>query len=319
MPGSVTVAIVCICGASHLERCLRALKDQRGAPDFDIVVAYDPEIRGLERVGEAFPDIRLVCNAGQRTPLELASRALKESGGDLVLLTEDHCVPDPGWVRTMVGARREGRAAVGGRVETTADASAVDWAFYFVDFFRYAEPVAEGPSPTLTVCNVAYSRRDLGSIADFWARLFHETAVNDALRARFGALWLVPGSRVTMSRRVSLRDAVYERYAFGRLFGCTRTEFCSPSRRLFYVAASPVLPALLMGRMAGKAIRSRRLALRFLRSFGPLALMVLAWSWGEWLGYATRRLPRSLIVAPEVRAIPPGVDPSDPAVRAGQP
>jgi hypothetical protein len=308
----VTVAIVSICGAAHLKRCLRALMDQRGAPDFDIVVAYDPEIRGLERVGEAFPGIRLVCNAGQRTPLELASRALKESGGDLVLLTEDHCVPDQDWVRTMVEAQREDRAVIGGRVETTADASAVDWAFYFVDFFRYADPVAEGPSPTLTVCNVAYSRQALGSIADLWTRLFHETAVNDALRERFGALWLVPGSRVTMSRRVSLRDAVYERYAFGRLFGCTRTNFCSRSRRVFYAVGSPALPALLVGRMARKALGSRPLANRFLRSFGPLTLMVLAWSWGEWLGYVTRRLPRSLTVAPEIAM-------NDPARPAEQP
>ena len=30
--------------------------------------------------------------------------------------------------------------------------------------------------------------------------------------------------------------------------------------------------------------------------------MVLWWSWGEWLGYLTRRHPRSLVVAPEIRA-----------------
>jgi hypothetical protein len=299
MPGSVTVAIVCISGAQHLERCLRALKDQRNAPDFDIVVACDPEIRGLERVGEAFPDIRLVCNAGQRTPGELAALAVRESKGELVLLTEDHCVPDPDWVRFMVDAQREGRAAVGGRVETAAEASAVEWAFYFVDFFRYAAPVAEGPSPALTICNVAYPRRALESIGDLWARTFHETAVNNALRERFGSLWLVPGSEVTISRRVSLRDGVYERYAFGRLFGCTRAASSSPGRRLFYALATPVLPALTIGRMARKAAGSRRLALRFLRSFGPLTLMVFAWSWGEWLGYVTRRLPRSLVAAAE--------------------
>ena len=57
-----------------------------------------------------------------------------------------------------------------------------------------------------------------------------------------------------------------------------------------------------MGRMGGKALRSPRLALSFLRSLIPLTLMSLSWSWGEWLGYVTGRHPRSLVVAPEIRA-----------------
>ena len=40
----------------------------------------------------------------------------------------------------------------------------------------------------------------------------------------------------------------------------------------------------------------------FLRALVPLVLMVLCWSWGEWLGYVTRRHPGSLVVAPEIRA-----------------
>ena len=31
----------------------------------------------------------------------------------------------------------------------------------------------------------------------------------------------------------------------------------------------------------------------------PLTLMVLAWSWGEWLGYVTETRPRDLTVAAE--------------------
>ena len=40
----------------------------------------------------------------------------------------------------------------------------------------------------------------------------------------------------------------------------------------------------------------------FLRAFVPLTLMVLWWSWGEWLGYVTGSYPSSLVVAPEIRA-----------------
>jgi hypothetical protein len=298
---SISVAVVAICSASHLERCLEALERQQGAPDFEIVVACDPHIAGLADVRVRHPAARLFANEGQRTPLELASRALAESRGDVILLTEDHCVPDADWVARMRSAQAPGRAVVGGLVDIAPGASAVDWAFYFVDFFRYASPVSQGPSPTLTVCNASYKRRELEAVAPLWQRYFHETAINDALRERFGTLWLDPASRVTMSRHVELGDALYERYAFGRLFACTRLGFV-PRKRLYYCLFSPALPLMLMTRMARSAWRDGALARAFVRSLVPLTLMVLWWSWGEWLGYITGRHPRSLVVAPEIRA-----------------
>ncbi|HEU4563855.1 MAG TPA: glycosyltransferase [Gemmatimonadaceae bacterium] len=300
---AVTVAVVGICSASHLERCLEALARQVDAPPFDVVVVHDPHIEGMDRVACRHPAARLVANEGQRTPLELAARAVRESTGDIVILTEDHCIPRPDWVRRLADALLPGRAAAGGVVETDPEAGAVDWSFFLVDFFRYMRPVTAGPSPTLTVCNVAYRRADLEAIAPLWATIFHETAINDALRRRFGALWMVPDAEVRMRRSVRFGDAVYERYAFGRLFGCTRLEAEEGTgRRLYYLAFSPGLPLLLLGRMARKCARRPSTLLRFLRSLPATTAMVLAWSWGEWLGYLTRRRPGSLVVAPEIRA-----------------
>jgi hypothetical protein len=297
----VTVAVVGICSARHIARCLEALGGQEAPPSFDVLVVHDPNIVGVSDLSDRFGDARFVVNAGQRTPLELAARAVGMATGDLVLLTEDHCIPRSDWVRAMTAAAVAGRAVVGGRVEIAENASAVDWAFYFVDFFRYAAPAREGPSPSLTVCNACYRKADLAAVAGLWSTDFHETAIHDALRARFGPLWLEPRSEVTMARHVKLRDALYERYAFGRLFGCKRIRFISRGRRLYYAILAPALPALLLLRMARKALRSRRLARAFLRSLLPLMAMVLTWSWGEWLGYVTGRHPRSLVVAPEIR------------------
>ena len=299
----ITVAVVGICGAPHIARCLDALERQEGAPPFDVVVVYDPHLADVPALRARYPDVRMVANENQRTPLELASRAMHEATGELILLTEDHCIPRPDWVRNLAReASVPGRAVVGGVVETDPDATPTDWAFYYVDFFRYMKPVAEGPSPTLTVCNAAYRKSQLREIASLWETFFHETAINDALRERFGPLWLTSSAEVRMRRNVRYADAVYERYAFGRLFGCTRLEFVPGMKRLYYAAFAPALPFLLMGRMAGKALKRPSATLAFLRALGPLTSMVLAWSWGEWLGYLTKRRPASLIVAPEIRA-----------------
>jgi hypothetical protein len=297
-PPSLSVAVVGICGASHLRRCLAALAAQEGAPPFEVLVVYDPALQGIEEVGADHPRVRFVCNQGQRTPLELASQAIRESRGEIVLLTEDHCVPAVDWVAELSASLQPGRAAAGGVVELAEEASAVDWAFYFVDFFRYAEPVRAGESPTLTVCNVAYRRSDLDSVSDAWEDGFHETVVNDRLR-RSGSLYLGSKPRVSMRRHVRLHDALIERYAFGRLFGCTRLERTRGTMRVVYKLLGPALPPLLLGRMIRKAISSPRFYRRLAHGIAPLTLMVLAWSWGEWIGYLTETRPGDLTVAQE--------------------
>lgn len=290
-----------ICGPEHVARCLDALATQESAPPFDVIVVYDPELPDMAGVAARNSSVAFIANRGQRSPLELAARAVREAKGDLILLTEDHCIPDPHWVAALCGAQAAGRAAVGGVVDILPDAGPVDWAFYFVDFFRYMPPVREGKSPSLTVCNVSYRRSHVDSISDLWREIFHETAINGALSARFGDLWITPSAVTRMRRTVRFRDALHERYAFGRLFGCTRLEFVSGEKRVFYAITAPALPILLLGRMARKALATRRSAVAFGKSFPALTAMVLAWSVGEWLGYITARRPRSLAVAPEHR------------------
>jgi hypothetical protein len=297
---SVAVAVVAICGAEHLERCLAALRDQDAAPPFQVVVRYDPGLPGIDAVSRRHPGVDIGCDARERTPLHLAAAALRASNADVLLLTEDHCIPGRDWVRRMLNARRPDRAVIGGRVEIRPGASPVDWAFYFVDFFRYADPAREGPSPTLTVCNVAYDRVRLESIRESWSESFEEPAVHDALRERYGMLWLTPDSEVVMHRNVSFVGAVRERYAFGRIFGHTRGARLGPGRRALYGLLAPALPLLLLGRMTAKAMRSPALARSYFRAFPPLVALVVAWSFGEWLGYVSGRPPKSLVLAAEL-------------------
>lgn len=298
---SITVAISAIAGADHVRRCLEAVQAQQDAPDFDVLVVYDPNLSGMDALREAHPGVRMVCNAGQRTPMELASLALREATGDLIIVTEDHCVPRPDWVRSLLDAQGPDRGAVGGAVETEHSGDALTWAFYLVDYYRYMRPFPEGPAQSLTVCNVSYRRDQLEAIAPLWQEFFHETAINAALAERFGPLWLAPAAEVRTRRDVTFSDAVYERYAFGRLFGVTRNRFATLPKRIVYAALAPALPPVILWRMGRRAIRRKGARNQFIRAFPALAAMSAAWAWGEWLGYVTNRMPGSLVVAPEIR------------------
>jgi len=302
-PPRVSVLVCAIAGVDNLARCLDLILGQEGITPDEIIAVLDPNLPGSEGLAARYPSVRILRNEGQSTPIEIASRALREATGDIIVLTEDHCRPTRDWLRRLVAAHADGRAAVGGAVETDHTGSTVTWAFYLVDYYRYMRPAAEGPTPALTVCNVSYRREQLEAVRELWRETFHETAVNAALAERFGVLWLVPEAEVRTRRSVTFGDAMYERYAFGRMFACNRNRFGgSAARRLAYAALAPLLPAVIIGRMARRAFRSRAAGVMYLRSLPPLLAMVLAWTWGEWLGYVTNRLPAHVNAAPELRA-----------------
>ena len=91
-----------------------------------------------------------------------------------------------------------------------------------------------------------------------------------------------------------------ERYAFGRLFGCTRIQRMKKHHRLVYTLGAPALPLVLLSRMAGKAFSDRSITRLFLRSIFQLFGLVLAWSLGEFVGYLTNKRPLDLTVAREL-------------------
>ena len=295
-----SVIVVAICSVPQLTRSLDALTSQHADGGFEIIVSADPRLGSLDNLQREFPDVVFLSEEGRNTPIELTTMAIRRARGAIVVLTEDSCIAAPGWLAEMTSTSHDGRAAVGGVVEATPGISSAMWAFCYVYFFRYMRPVAEATSATLSVCNVSYTREHLDQVADLWRDGFHETEINGALQEKFGALWLRPSAEVQVRRDVTFGDAVYERYAFGRLFGATRITHATMSRRLFYIAVSPALPFLLMARMTTKARQDASLRNHFLRALPSIVTMVAAWSWGEWLGYVTGTRPRRISTAPEI-------------------
>jgi hypothetical protein len=255
----------------------------------------------LAGIRERFPRARLIVNENVTTPINLAAAAVSAADGELVLLTEDHCLPDADWVAALSRAIIEGRGAVGGTVDPLDEDNMTpfDWAFYYVDFFRYQTPRQRGPVSTLSSCNAGYRKSDLQSLDDQWRTSFHETRINAALRERIGPLWMEPGARVEAGRKVHRGDALRERFAFGRIYACRRIDKPHRAMRPWLALASPLLPLLLLARLGRAARRDRATARKFRRSLPDLALLVLAWSAGEALGYWTGRAPASANAAPE--------------------
>ena len=304
MPGDAGLAlsvVVAPTGArgAFLAGALEALAAQRGAPVFETIVPVDESIAHAE-LAARFPHVRFLAVSGTgelsraRDPgavheaIDLRrSAGLAAARGALVALTDEHARPRADWCAQIVALHAAApRAAIGGAIENDRD-RALNWALFFYDAGRYQNPLDEGPARFVSDLNVAYQRAALERVR-VWQPRYHETGLHDALRAAGETAALSRALVVGVDRgALALGEALRERVGWARLYAARRAREVAPPIRALLCAGAPLLALLLLARQAQLALARGRHRVAFLRALPQLALLDLAASWGELLGYAT--------------------------------
>jgi hypothetical protein len=284
---------------AHLEPCLAALKQGAGATSMEIIVPYHPNVEGIGRLRGKYPEVRFVEVSDLRTYTggggsrehhdELRARGLAQARGSILALIEDVGIPARDWSVRLLEAHNRPSAAVGGAIENGIDRP-LNWAVYFCDFLRYQNPLAEGESAIASDANVSYKRAALESVRPVWREFFHESSVNAALRARGEKVWLAPAVVLNQHRQgLRLASALHERFVWGRSYAATRARLAGRGRRVFWAVFAPLLPILILGRMSAMAWKKRRTFGAFIKALPLTKLLIVSWSWGEFVGYLTGR------------------------------
>jgi predicted dehydrogenase len=291
-PRSLSVVVVTVESAARLRACLDALQSQAEASE--IIVPWDGSHGHSADLRREYPTVQfLPAGPAKLTFAQLRACGIARASGDVVAITEDHFTPAPDWCRQILEAHQAPYPAIGGAVEKQTPDKVLSWAFYLADYLRYLDP-QEGPSAHLTDGNVSYKRDALLKIRQLWATEFHENVVHAALTGSGQSLWLSPRIIVRQKRAMTLRDAVRDRYAFGRLFGSTRVEGMPAAGRLKLTLLCILLPAVLLMRIASHLARTRRYTTASLRALPALLLISTVWAWGELVGYVTARPDHTL-------------------------
>ena len=290
----LSVVVVPVMGNEGLVGCLKALEDQKNAPEFEIIVPYDDKIGQSSDLKIKFPSVRFLNIQGQRTFAELRAFGVGQTIGKIIAITEDHCRPNPDWCSQILASHKYAHSAIGGGVEKETPDTILDWSVYFADYLRYAPPFGEGVSFSLTDLNVSYKWSALEKIKSVWKDEFHENVVHAALRKQNDILWLSPAIIVRQKRVFRYREAIHDRYAFGRLFAYTRTANAKNSDRTKLAILSILIPPLLLFRITMQVYRKNRWIGQFIRCLPTLVLLSVVWGWGEFLGYLTGKPASSL-------------------------
>ncbi|QJR34541.1 hypothetical protein [Gemmatimonas groenlandica] len=229
------------------------------------------------------PNTRVVkCRVGSTVP-QMRLLGVRAARGRLVALTEDFCVPAPGWVDALIEAhRREGAAAVGGPVARSTG-SAADWALTLIEYGRFFRGEPEGSVGDLPSINVAYDAAQLRAVLPADADGLFEVALHAQLRAAGARFWRVPDAVMFDHSTTNVRSAASAQFHHGRLYGGGRVQDQGVLTRLTRTALSPGIPAVLLSRIArevGAAGQTQQL----LRALPALSILLGAWSIGEAVG-----------------------------------
>jgi GT2 family glycosyltransferase len=99
---SASIIIPTFNGSSRIGNCLDSLVKQTAGRNVEILIVDDGSTDNTANVIRGHPSLRLIvqANAG---PASARNRGALEAEGEILLFTDDDCVPMPDWLEAMLG------------------------------------------------------------------------------------------------------------------------------------------------------------------------------------------------------------------------
>jgi glycosyltransferase involved in cell wall biosynthesis len=278
------VIVPCVNGLPGIGECIQCLIDQEGA--------RPPEILVVDRCGEAtravlrsrFPQVSILAATGSASIPAMRARGISQARGHKIAIIEDHCMAQPGWLLAIERAHRAGYQAIGGTVENGHEERLVDQAVFLCDYAPFMRPVASGKVDAIPGNNAAYDRALFQHLEpelreEFWESFWHERM--KALGVEF---YSDPQMLIVHEKQFGYYYFLRQRYLYSRSFAGARLKGSPWWKKVAYSCATPLLPPLLLGRLAATVARKRHHRKQFLCCLPLLLTFLMAWAFGEGVG-----------------------------------
>jgi glycosyltransferase involved in cell wall biosynthesis len=281
----ISVVIASIVGPPFIDECLQSLERQARACSAEVIVVACGDDAYAKRIRQKFPWVRVIHRPNRETVPDLRTHGVKEARAEVVAIIEEHCLAAPDWLATAMVAYEGGKyGVVGGPVVDHAYPRVRDWVVYFCEYNGYLPPWPDGETYNLGSANIAYSRDVLLKYEKFlsggyWEAGLHPRLIADGIKFR-------SVSRMVVHHRGPFNYGYYlqQRYWFSRAFAGARR--LPASRKIAYFLASPLVPFLLLARMAQRVVRQRCRLEKFAQALPLLVPVVMVYVAGEFVGYA---------------------------------
>lgn len=285
LPDLVSVVVASFRSTELLAQCVESLRPQCARFNAELIVARCASVAD-ETLGGIVAGCRVVILGEGADLPRLRGMGLAQAKGNWVMLVEDHCIADPGWLAALAGAAAPGVQVLGGSMGNAQRARATDCGAFFAEYGSFGPhrpDTAVGSPPRVTGANVAYHRSVVAQVAAWAGQGDWEGVIHDRLYADGRRFRVVPSAMMRQNQHYRLSAFCRESFGHGRDYGTTRAATLSPAGRMLRLVSMFGLPFLLAARIRQAVAPEER------RDFGralPATLVFLAaWSLGEALGY----------------------------------
>jgi GT2 family glycosyltransferase len=270
-----------------IEPLVRSLRSQTARDELEVVIAA-PSAAAL---GGAVADLhsfrcwRIVELGALRTVAQAKTAGIRCATSPVVVLTEDHCFPDPGWAQALIEAHRGDWAAVGPAMYNGNPQSLISWADFILGYGPWFSPPRADEVDLLPGHNTSY-KRDLllGYGERLEALLGAESNLHQDLRARGYRLYLEPAAKAFHTNFTEPSRWIPYLFYSGRMFAAERGRNWQPLRRAGYCAGAWLIPLVRLMRLLPGFARTRPDLVAGV--FAPLLLALIIDAVGQGVGYA---------------------------------
>jgi len=281
----ISVVVASKVGQPFIDQCLESLETQSKQLHAEVIVITPCDEAYVSRIAAEFPWVRIVRAPEIKKIPALRRRGVEEAHGELIAVIEEHCSAQEDWLQQAIEVHAQGQyAAAGGPIADFGYSRLPDWVVYFCEYHGALPPVPEGETADLNDANIAYRKDVLLEHQDllddgYWPMTLHSTLLEKGHK-----LYSTPQMVVFHRGPFPFFYYLRQRYLFSRAFTGVRANNESFAWRLAYLAGAPLMPALMLSRIASRVWSKRCRVKQFIFAL-PLtmtALVVLVA--GEWVG-----------------------------------
>jgi hypothetical protein len=206
--------------------------------------------------------------------------------GEFVVLCEDHCFPEPEWAEALIKRHQSAEyAAVGPMFANANPENAVSDADLLIAYGPFLQGLPGGERPFVAGHNSCYRREVLLGEGDKLPdTLEAEYVFHTGLSAAGAKFYVEPDARVSHMNFGTWASAIYASYLSGKGFGASRACAWPVSRRILFVFAWIVIPAIRLKRILPLARQAGWARGRNNACVPALLACLMASAAGEWIG-----------------------------------
>jgi hypothetical protein len=226
-------------------------------------------------------------------PVARAS-GIRAATAPIVFLGETHSFPGPAFAEKLIAAHSGDWDVVVPGFSNANPESALSWEAFLSDYGMWNETLPSGQVGGGPTWNVAYKRSVLGEVDDRLERAMeHGDELALWFRARGGRAYFEPAARIEHANVSKGSSWIEQRFLCGLLVANARKQRWSVGKRLLYVVASPLIPAVIMYRLRKPLKNLMSNGTLPLAALGAMLVGTIVRTAGEVVGYTVGASPEA--------------------------